>query len=501
MENKRELKAEKAVSNRVGMLCHWGQSILISAIYITEFCKGKQSLIYMLVALLTSLLPPVIELVLYRKDKESDMIKHIIGYGFASFYTFAMLTTRNPLTFLYIVPMIVAISVLSDASFARRANIGVFILNVVQIGRFVIVGIYTMNDLETMAIQLLVMTSVSVYSIFVMKALEHMNLSKIKQIQEQNASTEVMLNTMVEVSEKMTDNIKLIDEEVKELGESLLATKESMGEVNMGSTDTADAVQKQLSQTSEIQAKVTRVEQATATIVGSMSETSQALKTGSLNVESLVKQVTDSVHSGQMVTQELTSLDTYMNQMHSIVDIINEITTQTSLLALNASIEAARAGEAGKGFAVVATEISRMAGQTQDATVRITDLIENVSDAIKRVIDVSSEMIQMIEGQNETAAQTAESFDLIGRNSNKVYGLSDELAGIVKELAEANSGIIDSISTISAISEEVAAHASDTYTVTEQNNRTVEQVVAVANQLMILTSRLNISNESEIVGS
>lgn len=65
--------------------------------------------------------------------------------------------------------------------------------------------------------------------------------------------------------------------------------------------------------------------------------------------------------------------------MHSIIELIDNITTQTSLLALNASIEAARAGEAGRGFSVVASEISNLATQTQDATVDITTLIENIS--------------------------------------------------------------------------------------------------------------------------
>lgn len=77
-----------------------------------------------------------------------------------------------------------------------------------------------------------------------------------------------------------------------------------------------------------------------------------------------------------------------MAEMNSIVELISGITSQTSLLSLNASIEAARAGEAGKGFAVVATEISGMATQTQDATEQITALINNVSGAISEVVEV-----------------------------------------------------------------------------------------------------------------
>ena len=84
--------------------------------------------------------------------------------------------------------------------------------------------------------------------------------------------------------------------------------------------------------------------------------------------------------------------------MNSIVELIGGITNQTSLLAWNASIEAARAGEAGRGFAVVATEISGMATRTKEATVHMTELISNVSNAIMEVVGVVS---NMIDGINE----------------------------------------------------------------------------------------------------
>lgn len=92
--------------------------------------------------------------------------------------------------------------------------------------------------------------------------------------------------------------------------------------------------------------------------------------------------VTEQTNS--QVAAELTSLKEYMDKMYSIIEIINNITSETSLLSLNASIEAARAGEAGRGFAVVASEISGLATQTQEATVSIEELIRNVSEELEK---------------------------------------------------------------------------------------------------------------------
>ena len=106
-------------------------------------------------------------------------------------------------------------------------------------------------------------------------------------------------------------------------------------------------------------------------------------------------------------------------------------------LALNASIEAARAGEAGKGFAVVATEISGMASQTNEATVHITELIENVSTAITEVVEVIYQMISGINEEKQSAENTAGSFQSIQHNTLAIQSQVENLTHSVEELKEA----------------------------------------------------------------
>ena len=119
-------------------------------------------------------------------------------------------------------------------------------------------------------------------------------------------------------------------------------------------------------------------------------------KGGKADMDTLVGEVEVSVRNSANAADKLETLNQYISEMNTIVELINGVTSQTSLLALNASIEGRLAGEAGKGFAVVASEISDLATQTKSATTNITQLIGNVSGSITEVVTVIREMIDGI---------------------------------------------------------------------------------------------------------
>ena len=488
--NPKENDYELAKANEVAMNCHCLVCSIMSVAYFVEFLKGDRTLLYVLVTIVLAMAPVAGEFISYKKMHDTKMIKHFVGIGYAILYTFVMFTTNNHFTFVYVIPMLIAITVYNDFKYSLPIEVGMVIVNIVQLVMFFQKGIYTKADMASVEIQFFVIVLICGIQLYASIVTEKLNQKKLAELKAEHEKTEELLMRIMDTSDKMTQQITVSAQKTASLGESMQAMKESMEEVNSGSNDTAEAVQSQLNQTEEIQAMVEQVEKGTENIIDSMNQNKEAIAQGNANVGILVKQAEETVESGKKVTEELSQLDTYMSQMNSILDIINSITSQTSLLALNASIEAARAGEAGRGFAVVASEISQMAQQTKDSTVQISQLIENVSNAIQMVVEVSGSMISMIESQNETTEKTAESFTVIEKNSDNVYGHSNELAAYVTKLADANKKIIDSISTISAISEEVAAHASDTLSATESNNVIVEELAALSGQLETLAQEL-----------
>ena len=299
----------------------------------------------------------------------------------------------------------------------------------------------------------------------------------------------------MEISENMIGDVEVVSEKMRVLSDSVAKTKVSMEEVSNGTIDTAQSVQKQLSMTEEIQNVVEQVVGVSGVIEDDMEAATMEVAVGKGKIDELIGQVHISDQASGQVSKELGCLTDYASKMQSIVELIDGITSQTSLLALNASIEAARVGEAGKGFAVVASEISTLAEQAQNATVEITELIENISVELDKVVDVVNYLMDNNKLQSVVATETASSFETIATRTEDIQKRTQQLTGLVTKLSTSNSSIVDSVQTISAATEEVTAHSNMTLECSEENNKIVEEVNDIVGELQVLAERLQTLEE------
>ena len=333
-------------------------------------------------------------------------------------------------------------------------------------------------------IQISVMILLCITSIYATISNQKNTDENIESITAAQDRTEATLREVMEMSSRMETSVADITAELNKLETAFDSTKTAMEEVSVGSGESAAAIQQQTAQTEAIQEKVNTVSEVAETIGNNMEHTIEILDAGKEEMTGLKEQAEDSARNSELAAQKLETLDHYMQEMHSIVEIISKIANQTSLLALNASIEAARAGEAGRGFSVVATEISGMATQTKDATGNIAELIQNVSGAIGEVVTVIRQMIDGIGSQREGTMRAADSFTAIEDSSYTIVDNLGEMLQIVEALKTANQEIVDSIQTISATTEEVSAHASETLEAEERNREILQKITENMNSMV-----------------
>lgn len=467
MEKKQVSDMER--NNKIAMLCHITEAVLYIGTFLGELAAGNRDLLYVLIVAVLAGGPVAAELFFWTRNREAQAIKHLVAVGYAVLYSFVIFTTTNAVLYVYVIPIVFVVCVYNDIAYIIKICTGIIIENLIVAIAGMMNGSFGFVNFGSSLSQITVIVMVAIYSIMTVKTLQNNNDQKLRIVEEANKKTEELLSNMEHVANAMKTGIDDIYEKIDKLSEASKRTKGAMSEVSSGIMETAETVQKQLEQTEEIQKKVDHVSNASDAIHQSMDETMRILQSGENDIRILVEEVEVSVQKGDNVTKQLQELDEYMDKMNSIVELIQGVTSQTSLLALNASIEAARAGEAGRGFSVVATEISGMAVQTKEATVQITELIQNVTSAINSVVEVVRDMIEGINHEKKSTQNTADSFWYIRKNTDAIRDNIKQLAKDVEELNRSNTEIASSVQTISQVSEEVAAHAAQTLSAEEQN--------------------------------
>ena len=482
-ERRRMQMKEMERNNRVAMIAHGVINACMLFISVIGFVEHTVSAPVLVVLILLGIIPVLAEFICWKRDHATKAIKHLSLIGFALFYTVLLFTAQCNMVYAFVIPMMFAVMPYHDVKAFVLINVGTVVENILVVLLGATQGGFGYLGQDAGFIQISVMILLCITSIYATISNQKNTDENIESITAAQDRTEATLREVMEMSSRMEASVADITAELNKLETAFDSTKTAMEEVSAGSGESAAAIQ-QTAQTEAIQEKVNTVGEVAETIGNNMEHTIEILDAGKEEMTGLKEQAEDSARNSELAAQKLETLDHYMQEMHSIVEIISKIANQTSLLALNASIEAARAGEAGRGFSVVATEISGMATQTKDATGNIAELIQNVSGAIGEVVTVIRQMIDGISSQREGTMRAADSFTAIEDSSYMIVDNLGEMLQIVEALKTANQEIVDSIQTISATTEEVSAHASETLEAEERNREILQKITENMNSMV-----------------
>ena len=482
--------SEKAYVNRTAIIGHTIIDTILVAAYALELFKGSRTLGYFSFFALLCIVPVAVEWILYKKNPDTTIVQHLMCVLYGLLYLFVIFTTNSLLPFTYAFPMFMVIVLYRDVRSCLLVGAGAFIGNIVYVIYYARTVGYLSEEIPDVEIRVMCVLLTVIFMCMVTKAVQKVNEEKLKLIQAQTDSAEKKAENILRTSNSMIAGIGDAAGKVGMLGDSMTQIHDSMSEVSTGSTETAEAIQVQLERTEQIQEHISKVKQTASQIERNMTETVQKVGEGKVQMVTLSEQVEKSTAANAQVVAQMKALGEYTSQMNTIIETITSIASSTSLLALNASIEAARAGESGRGFAVVAGQISELANQTKSATVNVTALIENINTELKSVGAAVEVVIESNKANSDSAQVVGSSFMGIAQGTEEIGRQTQTLMEIVADLEKANADIVENIQTISAITEEVSAHAGETYNSCDRNTELVDAVTKIVENLNIDAQKL-----------
>ena len=322
------------------------------------------------------------------------------------------------------------------------------------------------------------------------------------------------------VVKESNDEIGLIIEKMKELTQSLGSIvgkiRNSSDTMSSNSYELNDTSSQTLAANNEISKAVEDVAEGSTGMAASISKINEnllemsnetkdinasvdeiknqttAVQDSSKIMNDKIKPMQDSSHKMDegisAISKRIETVNTTVDKVSNIVSVIEEISSETNLLSLNASIEAARAGDAGKGFAVVAQEIRVLSDNTNTELENIKQIISSLVEECRYCVQASGTIVEDNAKQKEEIKAVLDEFGSLDEQIQKTAEKADEIEELVTAMIELNDDITKSSNSLTDVS---AANAA----ATEEMNANIEELNAMMHGVSEMAEHMN--NESD----
>lgn len=339
-------------------------------------------------------------------------------------------------------------------------------------------------------------------------------LVKVSTIIEEIANGDI--NADFGMVKETNDEIGLIIEKMKELTQSLGnivgKIRNSSDTMSANSYELNDTSSQTLAANNEISKAVEDVAEGSTGMAASISKINENLEEMSRETKDInesvneirnqtaavqdsskimndkIKSMQDSSHKMDegisAISKRIETVNTTVDKVSNIVSVIEEISSETNLLSLNASIEAARAGDAGKGFAVVAQEIRVLSDNTNTELENIKQIISSLVEECRYCVQASGTIVEDNAKQKEEIKAVLDEFGSLDEQIQKTAEKADEIEELVTAMIELNDDITKSSNSLTDVS---AANAA----ATEEMNANIEELNAMMNGVSEMAGNMN----------